>query len=345
MKWWIKNIIVSVVLILAFIPLFDFEIQQVDFSEDYTINVHADSDHGGNTVCTATVHGDTLRYRYTLGTIVNYPYALAGIESKEHFNLEEKDLIQFRIHSERQQRPFMITNLKNAQGKVIKFRQSFEVEKGTHDYTIRAKDFVVPEWFLIDHRVSKEDLETIDFSDVEEFCFSQDTFSKKGDTHEISVSNIHLSKSNFALAMYLAGGLILVNVLLFGFRKKKLTLEFRPAPDLSQQAKKVQEDESEEIINYINSNYTNPDLSLKSIRNDLKIPENKISNSIKSKVGVSYKEYVLNLRIEESKRLLNETEMNINEIAYATGFASIVTFNRVFKNITGTIPSQFMDGK
>lgn len=87
-------------------------------------------------------------------------------------------------------------------------------------------------------------------------------------------------------------------------------------------------------------------MSLKKLRQDLKIPENKISIIIKDEFGVSYKDYVQDLRINEAKRLLASKEhLNINEVATLVGYGSISTFNRVFKERAGKTPGEFSEEK
>jgi len=58
---------------------------------------------------------------------------------------------------------------------------------------------------------------------------------------------------------------------------------------------------------------------------------------------MSFKDYLLNIRVGYSCKLLTEDTHNISEIAYQSGFGNISNFNRQFKKIKGITPSQFQE--
>ena len=47
------------------------------------------------------------------------------------------------------------------------------------------------------------------------------------------------------------------------------------------------------------------------------------------------------LRIERAKRLLEDNNLNISEVAFKTGFNSAAYFSRTFKTDVGLSPSQY----
>ncbi|WP_297336551.1 AraC family transcriptional regulator [Algoriphagus sp.] len=55
----------------------------------------------------------------------------------------------------------------------------------------------------------------------------------------------------------------------------------------------------------------------------------------------TFTQYLLQLRINEAQKLLQETDLGISEIAYRVGFENLSYFNRTFKNITGLTPRDF----
>jgi len=57
--------------------------------------------------------------------------------------------------------------------------------------------------------------------------------------------------------------------------------------------------------------------------------------------GITISEYINNRRIEEAITLLQQGKMKIIDIAFSVGFENIVSFNRVFKRITGKTPSEY----
>ena len=55
----------------------------------------------------------------------------------------------------------------------------------------------------------------------------------------------------------------------------------------------------------------------------------------------TFTDYLLHLRINEAKQLLQETELGISEIAYQVGFENLSYFNRSFKRIAEQTPRDF----
>lgn len=92
-----------------------------------------------------------------------------------------------------------------------------------------------------------------------------------------------------------------------------------------------------EIIGYINNNYYE-DITLASISEDFYISPCYFSRTFKKLSGLSFTEYINNVRVKEARKLLYKTNMNIAEIAETTGFKSNTHFDRVFKNIMGMSP-------
>ncbi len=66
-----------------------------------------------------------------------------------------------------------------------------------------------------------------------------------------------------------------------------------------------------------------------------------MSEIFKDEYGVTLSEYVGNLRLEEAKRLLSDTDTDIIDIAYSVGFGGLSSFYRFFKNSTGLSPAVY----
>lgn len=58
----------------------------------------------------------------------------------------------------------------------------------------------------------------------------------------------------------------------------------------------------------------------------------------KEAFGIPPHRYLLTRRIERAKTLLRDTELSITEIAFQTGWTSLGTFGRIFRDITGDSP-------
>jgi transcriptional regulator GlxA family with amidase domain len=63
------------------------------------------------------------------------------------------------------------------------------------------------------------------------------------------------------------------------------------------------------------------------------------ARSFKQAFGVPPHRYLLTRRIERATALLRDTDQSITEIAFQTGWESLGTFGRTFRDITGESPS------
>jgi len=70
------------------------------------------------------------------------------------------------------------------------------------------------------------------------------------------------------------------------------------------------------------------------------VSEAHFARSFKEAFGVPPHRYLLTRRIERAKALLRDTEIPIIEIALDTGWNSLGTFGRVFRDVTGESPSE-----
>ncbi len=63
------------------------------------------------------------------------------------------------------------------------------------------------------------------------------------------------------------------------------------------------------------------------------------ARSFKEAFGVPPHRYLLTRRIERAMALLRDTDESITDIAFQTGWSSLGTFGRTFRDITGESPS------
>lgn len=70
------------------------------------------------------------------------------------------------------------------------------------------------------------------------------------------------------------------------------------------------------------------------------VSEAHFSRSFKEAFGVPPHRYLLTRRVERAKALLRDTDLPITDIVFQTGWNSMGTFGRVFRDITGESPSE-----
>jgi transcriptional regulator GlxA family with amidase domain len=68
------------------------------------------------------------------------------------------------------------------------------------------------------------------------------------------------------------------------------------------------------------------------------VSEAHFARSFKEAFGVPPHRYLLTRRIERATALLRETDLSITDIAFQTGWGSLGTFGRTFRDVTGESP-------
>jgi AraC-like DNA-binding protein len=71
------------------------------------------------------------------------------------------------------------------------------------------------------------------------------------------------------------------------------------------------------------------------------VSEAHFARSFKEAFGTPPHRYLLTRRLERALALLRETDTPIIDIAFATGWGSLGTFGRTFRDITGESPGEF----
>ncbi|MCR5487913.1 MAG: PocR ligand-binding domain-containing protein [Lachnospiraceae bacterium] len=90
-----------------------------------------------------------------------------------------------------------------------------------------------------------------------------------------------------------------------------------------------------ENLNLFLLSHLSEDLSVDRLTEEFNISKNKLYDSVSKTMGVGIAKHIKNLRLEEAKRLLVETDMTIVQIAYQVGFTDYNYFCRVFKKEIG----------
>lgn len=91
-------------------------------------------------------------------------------------------------------------------------------------------------------------------------------------------------------------------------------------------------------LDYINSNYMeNVTLSETAVQAELHISQ--FSKLFKHMCGMSFVTYLNNVRVSKAEEMILHTMEPITDIALECGFNSIRNFNRTFKKLKGTTPS------
>jgi YesN/AraC family two-component response regulator len=97
------------------------------------------------------------------------------------------------------------------------------------------------------------------------------------------------------------------------------------------------------VREFIESHYSNPEISTRMLYKSLGIPPEKVFTLVLNEYGLTFKQLINKMRIEEAKRLLQESDLRITDIAMNVGFNELTYFNRLFKKYEKMTPSGFRD--
>lgn len=126
--------------------------------------------------------------------------------------------------------------------------------------------------------------------------------------------------------------------------------DFDSIPAVYQSCKKKVSEESlispivRRAKNCIHQQYTNQDLNLQLIAQQLQVSPVYLSRIIKRELGTSFTGLVTELRIRKAITLLNTTNLQVYEIAEQAGYESQHYFSTAFKKAVGVSPNYYRKG-
>lgn len=96
----------------------------------------------------------------------------------------------------------------------------------------------------------------------------------------------------------------------------------------------------QKAIDYIEKNIAE-DLSLDQVVDYLKLNKTYFCKLFKENTGKTFSQYVNQVRIEYSKKLLEDTNMSILDVALAVGYNNSNYFHKAFKERLGITPYNY----
>lgn len=95
-----------------------------------------------------------------------------------------------------------------------------------------------------------------------------------------------------------------------------------------------------QAVDYISQNYAN-NINLEMTATYVNKSKNYFSYLFKKELGISFIEYLNQVRIDKAKKLLDTTDDRTYEISEAVGYSDYKYFSSVFKKLTGVSPAQY----
>lgn len=93
-------------------------------------------------------------------------------------------------------------------------------------------------------------------------------------------------------------------------------------------------------LEYINEHFSE-NISLQEVADNINISKNYLCDIFKKEIGVTFINYVTNLRIEKAKDYLKNSDMKMYEVSAAVGYNDYAYFSQIFKKNTGVTLSAY----
>jgi AraC-like DNA-binding protein len=208
--------------------------------------------------------------------------------------------------------------------------------------SISLKQFSTPEWWYQKNNITLKDAAPVDFSKVTALQIESGSTAKTGVIDTMTISGLGLVKSPNNYVLF---PLILLLISVFGFTILKLAPHRKNNPIIISYDKKEMRNyrdiDAQRISTFLAEHFSESELSIVTMGKSLGLTQKKVAKVMNDVFKLSFKQYLTSIRIHEAKRLLQETDRLVIDIALEVGFNSISHFNRVFKTATNASPLEF----
>ncbi len=217
--------------------------------------------------------------------------------------------------------------------------------RGQTTYTIPFKEFVTPLWWYNQYKKTEKEFSPLDYSKLGMVSVEEGS-DAIGVPKRICLRSLKFErKQGYYIAEILFFALIIYYILFFAIVQIRKLLNRKNSPVVIPYQKLTiidnQQTDEMKIFEYLGNNFSNPDLSLSFMSTAIGIPGNKISTIVKNRYNLTFRQYLNTIRIAEAKRLLQETDLQISQIAYKVGYSNLTHFCRTFKDEMQASPNSF----
>ena len=305
-----------------------------------TIHKVSDEFDGGNTEVEVLPIENGFGFEFTLRKSEGYPYAGAKYIFDSLQDVSDYSLIRFKIQGSKVNKVSVAFGERFDDGTILPvlfLENQLDIDTTLKEVEISLDDFTPPAWWLNNKGLEEGQYPPKDYTDLATFGVSNGNRSKIDVKEKIIVKDIEfVKKRTLPYYFFGLGGLSLIFLLIKNYvnsrKKEPLKIEYEPVK---------KEEKEQDVITFISSNYMRPEMGSNFIQDSLGISESKVTSEVKKDTGLTLKQFINQLRIEEAKRLLKNSDLRINEIAYEVGYDNVTHFNRTFKSMTDLSPSNY----
>lgn len=293
---------------------------QIYPGNDFYIYAYSDTADGGSSRAQVLENHGIIQFIYRLSSGFAYPYAGMGLD------LTEKDLIK---------NPVKFLDFSKYDTLKVTLRSTLSDELRiqilTHDpdlsnnesslsyrhllhhtptnrrwdtYSVAIQDFVIPEWWFSSNFLKAEQSNKF-LERVSNIDFQNSSRMMMGFSDTVEIKSISAVGKNSLLGF---GLIIFAGIFLAGAYSLKR---------IENQRKKIEKE-------------------LQFVKN-----RNRLTHLLREEMGLTFKSYLIELRLKEAARLLKTTDLQVAEISQQVGFGNISNFNRNFKDFFKKTPNEY----
>jgi two-component system, response regulator YesN len=96
----------------------------------------------------------------------------------------------------------------------------------------------------------------------------------------------------------------------------------------------------QKAMGLIQQRYWGP-FTLSALARQVGMSKHSLSHRFREALGVTFRDYLLKVRLERAKTFLVDGRLSITEVAQSVGFGDLPRFDKVFKRYTGLTPSKY----
>jgi AraC-like DNA-binding protein len=352
--WSSVPVLVSGIIILAYFSgIKDFQVFPNNRIFDY--RTYNDSFAGGDSrIIRKLITDSIIKLEFQISDKISNPYVGLNVGPKENktINLESFNELTVRLNGNEINGISIALISENSlktgdrKNQDIMFYHNFKISPGINTYTISLDKFKIPDWWIEYNRIEDAAVIRPELKKLKAINVSCAFTSNINKTLSFDIYSMAFSRNNrmlFVLVIALFFIFVLV-VFVASYMVEKIkmnrnviTIAYKPVEN------STIENSKSDFIGFINNNFHNSDLTLDFVSGETGISQRKIATEIQNRFGCNFKTYINRLRLNESKRLLTNKELNIGEIAFKVGFNNQSHFNRVFKSEFQISPTEYRD--
>ena len=305
--------------------------------------IQTDSILGGESTCKSSQEGEVTTFEYNLSEKKNF-YAFVNyiIVFEEPLDVSNFDNFEYTLKGDYLNTLSLFFRLEPPEGSLYPtYSVATFKEYGTkfQKFKIPLQEFKYDEAWMKYGNIKEKDLGAIDFTHLKSIVFESGERSEPKRPESFSFHSIKFTKTLYWPYFIIIG--LLIFVLIYWWvidkeKKKPVTVSIKYSA-----VNEVEKGKFFTVFQYITKNYTDPLISVTKVCKDLDISEEKLNTELKKESTLTFKYFLNQLRIQEAKRLLRETNSRISDIGKNVGYENITHFNRVFKKEIGSTPSEY----